>query len=216
MEKKELQQYASLIEDWIPKDASMAIAVDDRYIYYHTGLHDIRLREGQNVRPGSLAERVITDRSKIDVLMDETLYGVPYYGIGYPIVLAGKPAALIVILPANYHVLRNEPFQYLTGKNDDDWIPVAIDEVTYIESLQKKTWFYAEGQQYSTNHTLKDLHLRLPKSFIRIHRSYIVNIQSIQRISRDITSNLLLLLKDGTELPVSQTYMPELRRVLGF
>ena len=29
-----LQQYASILEDWIPKDAAIAIAVGDRYIYY--------------------------------------------------------------------------------------------------------------------------------------------------------------------------------------
>lgn len=216
MEKKALQQYALLMEDWIPKDASMAIAVGDRYIYYLAGLHDIRLHEGQTVQPGSLAARIISERCKLDVLMDETLFGVPYYGIGYPIDIAGEPAALVVILPVNYHVLRHEPFRFLTGKRDEDWNPIPIEQVTYIESLQKKTWFYANGEQYSTTHTLKDLHLRLPNAFMRIHRSYIVNIQCIQRISRDITSNLVLSLKDGTELPVSQTYMPELRKVLGF
>jgi len=119
-------------------------------------------------------------------------------------------------LPSNYHVLNQEPFRFLTGKQEEEWFPVAIEEISYIESLQKKTWFYVANEQFCTNYTLKDLQLRLPKTFLRIHRSYIVNIPSIQRISRDITSNLVLTLKDGTELPVGQTYMADVRKALGF
>jgi hypothetical protein len=211
-----LQQYASIVGDWIPKDATIAIAVGDRYIYYVEGIHDIRLLEGQPVIPGSIADKVINNRLKVDKVMDNTLFGAPYYGIGYPIDLQGEPGALLVILPSNYNVLKHEPFRFLTGKQEEDWCPVPIEEIAYIESLQKKTWFYVDGEQFRTSHTLKDLQSRLPKTFLRIHRSYIVNILSIERISRDITSNLLLTLKDGTELPISQTYMTEVKKALGF
>lgn len=211
-----LQQYASILGDWVPKDAAVAIAIGGQYIYYVEGVHDIQLKEGQPVMPGSLADKVIHDRIKVDTVMDNLSFGVPYYGIGYPIDLLGEPGALIVILPPNYHVHRHEPFRFLTGKQDEDWSPVPINEIAYIESLQKKTWFYVDGEQYSTRHTLKDLQLRLPKNFMRVHRSYIVNIPAILRISKDITSNLLLTLRDGTELPVSQTYMTEVRKALGF
>ena len=211
-----LQQYASILGDWIPKDAAVTIAVGAHYIYYVEGVHDIHLKEGQSIMPGSIADKVINDRIKVDKVMDNSLFGVPYYGIGYPIDLHGEPGALIVILPPNYHVLRHEPFRFLTGKQDEEWSPVPVNEIAYIESLQKKTWFYVDSEQYCTSHTLKDLQLRLPKTFIRIHRSYIVNIPSIQRISRDITSNLVLTLRNGTELPVGQTYMADVRKALGF
>ncbi len=214
--KEVLQQYASIVEDWIPKDAAIAIAVGDRYIYYVEGIHDIRLMEGQLVMPGSIADKVINKRLKVDKTMDNTLFGSPYYGIGYPIDLQGEHGALLVILPSNYHVLKHEPFRFLTGKQEEEWHPFPIEEIAYIESLQKKTWFYVDSEPYCTGHTLKDLQLRLPKTFLRIHRSYIVNILTIERISRDITSNLLLTLRDGTELPVSQTYMTEVKKALGF
>jgi len=211
-----LAQYVAILGDWIPKDASIAIAVGDRYIYYAEGTQDTQLMEGQLVIAGSIADKVISKRLKVDKVMDNTLFGSPYYGIGYPIVLQGEPGALLVILPSNYHVLNQEPFRFLTGKQEEEWFPVAIEEISYIESLQKKTWFYVANEQFCTNYTLKDLQLRLPKTFLRIHRSYIVNIPSIQRISRDITSNLALTLKDGTELPVGQTYMADVRKALGF
>ncbi|KAA0966879.1 LytTR family transcriptional regulator [Sporosarcina sp. ANT_H38] len=214
--KELLQQYAAILDDWIPKDAAVAIAVGDRYIYYVEGIHQIELKEGQPVMSGSIADKVISERLKVDKIMDNTLFGASYYGIGYPIDLQGQPGALIVILPPNYHVLKHEPFRFLTGKQEEEWSPIPIEEIAYIESLQKKTWFYVDGEQFCTSHTLKDLQLRLPKTFLRIHRSYIVNILAIERISRDITSNLLLTLRDGTELPVSQTYMADVKKALGF
>lgn len=211
-----LQQYTMLLEDWIPKDAAVAIAVEDRYIHYSAGIHDIRIKKGQLIQPGSIAEEVIRRKRKVDTIIDQSSYGIPYYGIGYPIQLHGEPGALVVILPPNYHELRQEPFRYLTGKQEEDWSPVPIEQISHIESMQKKTWFYANDEEYCASFTLKDLQLRLPKTFLRIHRSYIVNIAYIQRISRDLSSNLVLTLKDETELPVSQTYMAELRKALGF
>lgn len=214
--KKVLQQYATILEDWVPKDASIAIATDNKYIYYDAGIYDIHLKEGQHIKAGSLADTVISERRRIEIVMDESLFGMPYYGIGYPIDIRSKSGALIVILPPSYHALKHEPFQYLTGKKDDEWFPIPIEQVTYVESLQKKTWFYTAGEQYNISYTLKDLYVRLPKVFIRIHRSYIINIQCIERISRDFSSNLVITLIDGTQLPVSQTYANEVRTILGF
>ena len=45
--KEVLQQYAMIMEDWIPKDAAIAIAIGEHYVYYAAGLHDIQLKEGQ-------------------------------------------------------------------------------------------------------------------------------------------------------------------------
>ncbi len=56
----------------------------------------------------------------------------------------GEPGAYVVILPPNYHVLRHEPFRYLTGKQEEEWSPIPIEQIAHIESLQKKTWFYAD------------------------------------------------------------------------
>ncbi|WP_233192123.1 LytTR family DNA-binding domain-containing protein [Sporosarcina sp. P34] len=214
--KKILNQYASVLEDWVPKDASIAIAVSEHYIYYVPGMHDIHLREGQHIQTGSIAEVTIKNQRKVEVIMDNSLYGTSYFGIGYPIDVQGEDGALIIILPPNFHVLKKDQLQFLTGKKEDEWFPIPLDQVSYIESLHKKTWFYTAGENYNISFTLKDLHLRLPRCFLRIHRSYIINMNCIEKISRDFSSNLVIKLIDGTELPVSQTYLNEVRTLLGF
>ncbi|GKV64929.1 MULTISPECIES: LytTR family DNA-binding domain-containing protein [Sporosarcina] len=214
--KKILNQYATILDDWVPKDASIAIAIKDRYIYYDPGMHDIHLKEGQDIQAGSIAEVTIKERRKVEVVMDNTLYGMSYFGMGYPIDVKGEPGALIIILPPNFHVLKRDQLQFLTGKREDEWYPIPIEQVTYVESLHKKTWFYTNADHYNISFTLKDLQLRLPRFFLRIHRSYIINMNGIEKISRDFSSNLVITLVDGTELPVSQTYINEVRSMLGF
>ena len=212
-----LQQFACLLEDWIPTDARLAIALNGHYIFSVVpGLTVDRRLEGQPVQGGSIAERVLLNRKKTGVMVDMTLSGIPAYGAGYPIELNGEPAALVVLLPPAQESAKSGLLRLLTGKLDDEWYPVPIEKITHIESFQKKTFFYTEDGQFSISSTLKELDMRLPEIFLRIHRSYIVNTASIQRISRDFSSNLVVTLVDGTELPVSQSYVNDVKCVLGF
>lgn len=211
-----LKQYSNLLEEWIPKEASIAIAMGDQYVYYAAGEYDLKIKEGQKIQSDSIADQVMQKRFRTEVLMDDTLFQVPYYGVGYPIEINGEDAAIVVILPPQHAISAAPVFKFLTGKQEEEWRPVPIEKVSYIESLQKKTWFYANKKPLKTNITLKDLQLRLPDNFLRIHRSYIVNIAFIDRITRDFSSNLIVLLHDGTELPVSQSYVMDVRNILGF
>lgn len=210
------QQYILMLQDWVPANSSIAIAVEHSYIYFHPGHQDIQLKIGQQVMPGSIAEQVLRTHKKTDAILDNSLFNTPYYGIGYPISIQDKPAALVVILPSTFTMKKAEPFQFLTGKQEEEWNPVAISKISHIESLQKKTWFYVDKEQFKTGITLKELQLRLPPYFIRIHRSYIVNIHFIKKMARDLTSNFIITLTDGSELPVSQSYINNLRSALEF
>lgn len=129
-----------------------------------------------------------------------------------PIEINGEQAAVVVLLPSD----QMNPLRMLTGKLDDEWYPVPIEQITHIESYQKKTFFYTEDGQFSVSSTLKELEKRLPEIFLRIHRSYIVNTARISKISRDFSSNLVVRVVDGTELPVSQSYVNDVKCRLGF
>ena len=214
--KNVLEQYKVILEDWIPSDASIAIAVNDTYIYFRSGHHNFSLTMGSRVPEDSIAYKVLHEKKKIDAVMENTLFETPYYAIGYPVTINNELGALVVVLPPLFKVDGPNLYQFLTGKQDEDWIPVPIENISYIESLQKRTWFYSNKQQYKTTVTLKELQTRLPGTFIRIHRSYIINIFFIKRISRDVASNFIIHLKDGNELPVSQSYINQLRTVLEF
>ncbi|WP_298827006.1 LytTR family DNA-binding domain-containing protein [uncultured Planococcus sp.] len=216
MENSMLEQMGFIIGDWIPKEASIAIALEGSYTYYKAGVHDLQIQEGQPVLPGSIAARAKKEGQRIEMFVEESILGTAYYGIGYPIRLGDKEGVLVIILPPDYLVRKKQPIRFLTGKIDEAWRPVPVDMVSHIESSQKKTWFYTDNETYCSIHTLKNLKHQLPDSFLPIHRSYIVNINYIEEISRDIASNYQLTLRDGSILPVSQNYTASVRERLGF
>ncbi|HWL24992.1 MAG TPA: LytTR family DNA-binding domain-containing protein, partial [Ureibacillus sp.] len=164
----------------------------------------------------SVAAQVLNTRQKTEVLADESIFDMSYYAIGYPITIDNQSAALVLVLPSTYMPKKQEAYKFLTGKQDEEWAPIPIEQISHIESLQKRTWFYADDEQYKTNVTLKELQLKLPEFFLRIHRSYIINIYFIKRISKDLASNFIVELKNGSELPVSQSYINDLRKILAF
>ncbi|TQR14157.1 LytR/AlgR family response regulator transcription factor [Psychrobacillus soli] len=214
--KDELLPYIAMLEDWIPKEASIAIAVRDEYIYCDAKKQNLRLENGQKVKEGSITEIAMQTCCRTEGIVEDFILSEPYYGIAYPINILEETGALIVILPSKQPVINPTPYRFLTGKLEEEWRPIPIEKIAYMESLQKKTWFYADKEPYKTSIPLKELQQRLPESFLRIHRSYIVNVAFIDRIIRDFSSNLLVLLQDGTELPVSQTYTADVRSALGF
>ena len=213
--KKEVyEHYRAILSDWLPEGASIAIAIDFTYVYFASGHANIALHVGSTVPKDSMAYRVLLERKKIDAMMETTLFETPYYAIGYPVTVQGKEGALIVVLPPLYKPQQNI-LEIITGKDDEeDYIPILVTDIQYFESLQKKTWIYRNAEQFKTSITLKELQTRLPANFIRIHRSYIVNLHYITRISKDYTTNYIVYLKNGVDLPVSQSYANNLRKAL--
>jgi two-component system, LytTR family, response regulator len=208
------ENYRKILSDWLPDGASLAIAIAGKYVYFASGHANIALQIGSETPENSIAYRVLNEQKKIDAVMDTTLFETPYYAIGYPITISNQPAALIVVLPPLYQPNSNI-LELITGKEEDDFIPIKIEDIQYFESLQKRTWIYRDINQYKTSITLKELQTRLPSNFIRIHRSYIINLHYVTRVSKDYASNFIVYLANGTELPVSQSYASNLKEALG-
>ncbi|PKH10292.1 LytTR family DNA-binding domain-containing protein [Planomicrobium sp. MB-3u-38] len=216
MEKGLVEQISRIMGDWLPKEASIAVAIENFYVYFKAGELDLRIQEGDPVPAGSVAEMTFKKKGKVERLVENSLLGFPYYGIGYPMEYAGQAAALVVMLPPNHILAKKPQLRFLTGKLEENWRPVPLERVTHIESSQKKTWFYSEEEAYSTIYTLKELRHQLPDYFLPVHRSFIVNINYIEGIARDLSSNYVLTMKDGSLLPISQNYAGSIRELLGF
>lgn len=75
---------------------------------------------------------------------------------------------------------------------------LSLYEIRYLEVRKNYVTIHA-GEEYSVKRTLNELAEGLDESFYRIHRSYIVNLRFVKRISR-----AEVILKDGTALPLSR------------
>lgn len=65
------------------------------------------------------------------------------------------------------------------------------------------------------NASLSELEKELPATFLRVHRSYIVNSIFIQSLERGTSGSGSLVLTTGEKVPVSRRIMPEVRKALG-
>ena len=97
----------------------------------------------------------------------------------------------------------------LTVKSGYDLHKLKYDDILYIESDSEYVKFYTSGKKIMSHQTLKSLEQKLPaSSFMRVHRSYIVNKQKVSALKgRD-------LLIAGTEIPVSDSYFEAVKKEL--
>lgn len=69
-------------------------------------------------------------------------------------------------------------------KVNKDYI-VRTKDILFIERNKCKTTIYTKDSTYETCSSLNNLEHELPNSFVRVHRSYIVNKDQISKISRE-------------------------------
>ena len=94
---------------------------------------------------------------------------------------------------------------------------VDVASVSYIRSEGHYTWVYtAQGSQFC-NLAIGDIENRLdPQLFLRVHRSYIVNLSQVDEIVRDDGRMTLRMMgKTPVDIPVSRGSAPRLMEQLG-
>lgn len=102
-------------------------------------------------------------------------------------------------------------------RNGAKIIILPIDNITVFEADGDYVRIYHEAEKHLKQTTLKRLEEKLPEQmFVRVHRSYILNITAIARIEAYSKDTYLALLKDQTKIPVSRTGYIALRKVLDF
>jgi two-component system response regulator LytT len=96
-------------------------------------------------------------------------------------------------------------------------ILLDFKEIIYIGALDGKTIVKTFNDQFVTSETLVSLEKKATAfSFIRVHRSYLVNFQHIVEIQPWFNSTYNLLMKEHSTIPVSRTYVRQLRELLDF
>ncbi len=70
------------------------------------------------------------------------------------------------------------------------------------------------GKTILCSHTLADLENELSGSFLKVHRSYLVNGDYAETLEREANGAGKLLLKNGEYIPVSRRIMPKVRKAL--
>ena len=88
-------------------------------------------------------------------------------------------------------------------KTDYRIVKVTIADIRYVESMSEylKVWTEGESKPIITLLSMKKMEERLPDYFMRIHRSYIVNLAKIQEVNKN-----RVILDSNTYLPIGDLY----------
>jgi two-component system LytT family response regulator len=92
-------------------------------------------------------------------------------------------------------------------------IPVA--KLDYAEAQDDYVALASQGKKYLKQQTISSLETALnPKDFLRIHRSYVVNLERVSKLEPYGKESHVAILQDGTRLPVSRAGYGRLRTLL--
>ena len=88
-------------------------------------------------------------------------------------------------------------------KTDYRIVKVAISDIRYVEAMSEylKVWMEGDTKPIITLLSMKKMEERLPQNFMRIHRSYIINLNKIQEVNK----NRVIMDRD-TYLPIGDMY----------
>ncbi|HEX2921087.1 MAG TPA: LytTR family transcriptional regulator DNA-binding domain-containing protein [Bacteroidales bacterium] len=94
---------------------------------------------------------------------------------------------------------------------------IPVDRVKYIEAQDDYVMIYHSEGKAMKQETMKSCEDKLPpKNFVRIHRSYIVNVAEIKKLEPYGKENHVAILNTGEKLPVSRNGYKHLKDELGF
>ncbi len=111
--------------------------------------------------------------------------------------------------------IREYSFSIQCKKNNEIYT-IPLEDVYYIESVDKKTFIYCKSEVYETTNTLINLEEKLTNtSFIRISKSCILNISYLQNVTPLWNHRFEATLKNDEKLIITRHYIDELKNKLG-
>lgn len=103
----------------------------------------------------------------------------------------------------------------LTGiKNNQTYI-LDVSKILYIDTVDKRTFFYTEDEVYETSLKLYELEEQLKSSdFFRAGKSIIINFNQIKSLKPDIDGRILVTMNNDEKLVVSRQYASVIKNKL--
>ena len=90
-------------------------------------------------------------------------------------------------------------------------VKVSISDIRYVEAMSEylKVYLKSESKPIVTLLSMKKMEERLPTTFMRIHRSYIINLEEIQEVNKN-----RVIMDSDTYLPIGDMYKEAFQQYL--
>jgi len=104
------------------------------------------------------------------------------------------------------------PERFLVRKLGKEFL-VAANDIEILQASGNYVNLRVRGREYPLRATMAGIEPRLdPARFVRVHRSYMVNLDCLAEIEPLETGDARLLMRDGTKVPCSRRYRAALRK----
>lgn len=100
-------------------------------------------------------------------------------------------------------------------RDDAGTVRLEVNKIDWIDAAGDYMCVHADGHTYVLRETMKSLEAVLdPKTFQRVHRSTIVNVQRVRRLRPHTNGEYFLTLDDGQEIKLSRSYRDRVDQLL--
>ncbi len=121
----------------------------------------------------------------------------------------------ISMLLSHLDQTKNSYKEKLIARQKNKSVFIKVSDIEYIEGYDNYTRLHVESGAKLSNYKLKDLELLLdPDVFIRVHKSYLVNVNKINALEPFTHGEYILYMENGKEIKLSRTYKDQLQRII--
>ncbi len=114
----------------------------------------------------------------------------------------------------NTFIQTEEKLSRVVVKKNSKIVIIAVEDIVYIEAQDDYVSITTSDGSFLKQNRMKYYEEHLPNSFIRIHRSYIANLNEIKEIALLEKESHIVILKSGEKLPVSKTGYKKLKEII--
>jgi two-component system LytT family response regulator len=109
---------------------------------------------------------------------------------------------------------QGRPLERIVVKDGPKVTVIHLDRLDWVQAQDDYVLLRTEGKNLLKQQTLASLESQLDSNrFIRIHRSYLLNLDRLVRIELDTKEHRDAILRDGARLPVSRAGYQRLREL---
>ncbi|MDA3733953.1 LytTR family DNA-binding domain-containing protein [Niameybacter massiliensis] len=104
-------------------------------------------------------------------------------------------------------IVQSKEKRYLYFKKNAKIYKIILDEIVYFEVIKRKIVVYYRNEKFEYYNSLENLIEEInDKTFIRIHRSYVVHLKFIKYIEKD-----MVVLVDNETLKIGRKYLNDVK-----
>jgi two-component system LytT family response regulator len=92
---------------------------------------------------------------------------------------------------------------------------LSVDDIRWIEAEENYVRLHTLDQSHLLRETIGRLESRLdPQSFLRVHRSSIVNLHYVREVKNEADGDASVLLMNGEKIPMSRSYRSRIQNLM--